>query len=283
MSQASIIINVSNQEQSHSNGLSGNWTVPAKKDDEEFSILVVFPTSEIQDIGDGRRVTHWLKALPLAKDIVGLRSDAAAHGHGSSGTKEKWGLLLCEAQPDLSKDLLEAIEQEMNYLNNNPPDVKYKRDPETKATVATNVEDVEVRDKKIELSFMVQELRKEFVAECRTLVTRAEIARAKNALMREDQRLVAEGDRMWARPAEQGNINELHRNACTRLGQERPWCYTPLQLVDCPGCGAKIKENIITCPNCAGMLDEGIENLRAMSLKERGAKMYPNRYAEAAT
>src|SRR4029077_13564021 len=99
MSQAALIINVSDQEQPHSNGLSGSWLVPAQKPNEEFSLLVVYPTPEIQDIGDQRRTVHWLKAGRRAKDIVGLRSDAAAHSVGSPGTKERWGLLLCEAEP----------------------------------------------------------------------------------------------------------------------------------------------------------------------------------------
>ena len=116
MSQAAIIINVSDQPQVHFNGLSGQWTVPEKKVGEEFSMLVVYPTPETQDIGENKKVVHWLKALPLAQDIVGLRSDAAAHGFGSPGTKEKWGLLLCVAQPDLPKSLIAAVEAEMEYL-----------------------------------------------------------------------------------------------------------------------------------------------------------------------
>lgn len=280
MSQASIIINVSNQPQVHSNGLSGTHIVPGRKEKEEFAVLVVYPTPEIQDIGEGRKVVHWLKAAPLAKDIVGLRSDAAAHTHGSTGTKEKWGLLLCLAEPDLPKELVAAIETEGEYLNMNLPDVRYKRDPETKATVAVNVEDPEVQERKQELSDEVVRLRTEFEAECRRLVTKGEVLKAKRNLQLEDQRLVAEADRMWAsnRPADRESINEIHQGACTRLGQERPWCYVPQQLVDCPGCGAKIKENILQCPSCHGWLDEPIEVLRRMPPKERSMKMYPERY-----
>jgi hypothetical protein len=283
MSQARIIINLSDREQVHSNGLSGTWTVPGKKLHEDFAILVVYPTPEIQDIGDQRRVMHWLKATPLAKDIVGLRSDAAAHGMGVSGTKEKWGLLLCEAEPDLPRELLKAIEAEIEYLNNNLPDYKFRKDKESGAVVATNVEPAEVSAKKQELSDKVRELREEFEASCRKMVAKKELHKAKAALTHECQRLVAEGDRMWARPAEQQNINELHRWSCAWLGQERPWCYIPQQLIDCPGCGAKIKENILSCPHCAGFLDEGIEELRVMKPKERSMKMYPERYAEPVT
>lgn len=280
MSQAAIVLNVTDQPHSHANGLSGIWTVPGKKEKEDFSILVVYPTVEIQDIGDQKRVNHWLKAMPIARDIVGLTSDAAAHSPGVKGSKEKWGLALCEAEPDLPKQLIKAMEDEIEFLNNNPPDVKYRRDPVSKANVATNIEPSEIKAQKEDLSFNIQALRKEFEKECRSLVQRSEVSKAKAVLLVEDQRLVAEGDRMWARPAEQQNINELHRVACRRIGQERPWCYVPTQLVDCPGCGAKIKENILSCPVCSGWLDEGIEELRGMPPKIRSVKMYPERLAE---
>lgn len=285
MSQAKLIINVNNQEQPHSNGLSGHHIVPARKDGEEFALLVVYPTPEIQDIGDQRRVMHWLKAEPLAKDIVGLRSDAAAHSVGSRGTKEKWGLLLCEAEPDVPKELIKALEAEVDFLNRNPPDVKMRKDPESGAVVAVNIEDQPTKDRKIELSETIQRLRMEFEQACRKLVQKKEIQKAKQNLLIEDQRLVVEADQMWAKgenSRERMNINELHKGACTRLGQSRPWCYVAEQLVDCPGCGAKIKENILTCPACTGWLDEGIAELAAMKPKERAMKMYPERYAEPA-
>jgi hypothetical protein len=279
MSQASIVINVGTQEQIHSNGLSGTWIVPPKPPKDEFGILVVYPTPEIQDIGDGRRVMHWLKSRPLAMDICGMRSDSAAHGLGVSGNKEKWGLLLCEAEPDVTKELLTAIEEEIQYLNDNPPDVKMRKDAKSGAIVAVNLYEVPgSMEKHVELALTVQVLREEFVKECRGYVTKSEIARAKRNLLMEDQRLVAEGDRMWARPTEQQNINELHRKACERLGQERPWCYVPQQLTDCPGCGKKIQDNILVCPHCNGWLDEGIHVLTSMEPKQRAIKMYPSRF-----
>lgn len=281
MSQASIIINVSDQEHSHANGLSGIWTVPAKDKGEDFALLVVYPTPEIQDIGDLRKTVHWLKSAPLAMDIVGLRSDACAHTPGSPGNKEKWGLLLCEAQPDVSKDWLAAREEELNFLNDNPPDTKMRHDKKSGATVAINVESPEVTKTKLRLSYAVEHARLKFEGECRKLVTKAEITKAKQSLSREDARLVAEGDTMWAgNAASKENINEIHKRACVRTGQERPWCYVPQQLVDCPGCGAGIKENILSCPHCSGWLDEGIPALMKLTSKERAMKLYPDRYAE---
>lgn len=278
MSQAALIINVSDQSQIHSNGLSGTWHVVGRKKDENFSLLTVYPTMEIQDIGDQRKATHWLKAMPLALDIIGARSDAAAHGVGVRGSKEKWGLLICEAEPDVPKSLLEAIEVEAEFLTLNRPEVRYKRDAVTKANVAINVYEPGIADSLIKLSERVQGERVEFENECRRLVQKSEVARAKMALRSEDQRLVAEADRMWARPQEQQNINELHRMSCARLGQERPWCYLAQQLVDCPGCGKAIKENILSCPYCGGWLEEGIKELRTLDGKTRARFMYPERY-----
>jgi len=215
---------------------------------------------------------------------VGLRSDAAAHGVGSPGNKEKWGLLVCEAEPDLPKELLNAIEREIVFLNQNPPDVKMRKDNVSGAIVATNIEAEPVKAEKIALSNHIQELRQNFEKDCRKLVMKSEVAKAKKNLLTEDQRLVNEAERMWARgEGERRNINDLHIVAARRIGREYPWAYIPQVLTDCPGCGGKIKENILSCSHCAGWLDEGIEKLRAMPPKERAMKMYPERYAEPMT
>jgi hypothetical protein len=278
--QARIIINVSETPQLHSNGLSGTWIVPGRTAGEEYGMLVVYPTPEIQDIGDERRVSHWLKATPLARDIVGLRSDAAGHTHGSPGTKEKWGLVLCEAEPDISRELEKAIEEETIFLTDNVRPVRMVKSKKDNGAVVAVNEDIDIREQKQALSDAVRHAREEFEKACRQLVTKKEIMTAKRSLQVEDQRLIAEADQMWARPAEQANINELHRNACRRMGQERPWCYVPTQLSACPGCGENIRENILSCPKCGGWLEEGVEKLRAMDPKQRARIMYPERYAD---
>lgn len=289
MSLASVVINVSDQPQTHSNGLSGHHIVPAidraKKygnKPETFGMLVIYPTLEIQDIGEGKRTTHWLKARPLAMDIVGVRSDAAGHSVGMLGgaSKERWGLLLCKAEPTITRELEEAWEAEAIFLNENPPDVKMRLDQKSKAIVAVNIEDLDIKRGKIELSAAVVELKAEFEAMCRSLVTRDEIERAKRNLLANDQRMVAEGDAIYARPKEHHNLNELHLASCKRLGQTRPWCYTASELVQCPGCGTMIMQNILKCPNCAGWLDDGVDVLLAMGTKERAQAMYPERIAE---
>ena len=287
MSQASIVISVSDVEHIHSNGLSGTWRIPAKKTDEAFSCLVVFPTPEIQDIGDERKTVHWLKASPLAHDIVGVPRRIGGQMIGpdsfSGGSKEKWGILLCEAEPDLPKELLDAEDAQMEYLNMHTPDVKMKKDPITKATVAVNLYNSEPNEyeKRVDLAMTIQLLKDEFVKECRSLVTHTEIKRAQANLQRESQRLVGEGDMMWAEPSEHRNISMLHRRACAHLGQSRPWAYTPEQLVACPGCGASIKENVLKCPQCNGWLDEGVMVLANMEPKLRRVKMYPEQFDRA--
>lgn len=280
MSQAALVINITEEEHQVALGLAGQHVIPGKKPKEKFALLVIYPTVEIQDVGENRRVNHLLKAVPIARDIAGLTSDATAHSMGQRGGRAKWGVIMCAAQPDLPKELLEAMDNEIEFLNANPPDVKYRRDPITKATVAVNIEDDATKKEKIRLSYAVRDLRKEFEMECAELVTNEELQEAKKALQQEDQRLVAEGDRMWARPEEHKNINELHRKACIRLGQERPWCYIALQLIDCPGCGGKVKENILLCPHCQGWLDKGIEALAKMPGTQRKIAMYPDQAEE---
>lgn len=277
MLDARIIINVNNRPHAHHNGISGNFIVPAREPGEEFGLLVIYGARELQDVGNNIKTEHWPSSISVAMDVLEMNSDAAAHSNGTSKGAMKWGLLLCEANPDIPKALLLALDEERTFLNENRPEVKQRRDLKTRMMLTLSVYEPGVAEKLQELSDTVSTLRKKFTAYCRTLVTKEEIARAKNNLQTEDQRLVSEGDKMWAgNAAAKLNIGELHTSACIRLGQERPgWCYVPKQLVDCPGCGAKIAENILACPQCHGWLDEGIEELRAMPPKKRKAKMYP--------
>jgi hypothetical protein len=281
MLDARIVINVSDTDYGHHNGLSGNYIVPAKKASEEFGLLVVYSAHEIQDVGNQAKTQHWPSSTSVALDIIGKHSDATAHTLGAMPGSEKWGLLLCEAAPDIPKELTAAIEEEIIYLNENPPEIKQRRDRKTKMMLATTVDPPEVAEKKEQLAAKVEEERKKFKDYCRKLVTKAEVATAKRNLQIEDQRLVSEGDQYWAGNEQaKRNISELHKGACRRLGQARPWCYIPEQLVDCPGCGAKIRTDVLTCPQCSGWLDEGVEELRKMKPKDRAVKMYPERYGE---
>lgn len=279
MLDARIVISVSDIDHTHHNGLSGFWTVPAKKAGEEFGILVVYNAHEIQDVGNKAKTEHFPSATSVALDIIGKNSDAAAHTMGAPAGAEKWGLLLCEAAPDIPKELLAAIDEERNFLNDNIPEVKQKRDNKSRMMLATTVDAPGAAEQKFELAERVAELREKFTLACRKLVTKSEVTNAKRNLQHEDQRLLSEGDLLWAgNDMAKRNLNELHKGACRRLGQERPWCYVAKQLVSCPGCGAMISENILTCPQCTGWLDEGIEELRAMKPKDRAPLMYPERY-----
>jgi hypothetical protein len=247
-------------------------------------MLVVYNARELQDVGNNVKTVHWPSSTSVARDILGKESDATAHTMGTSGGAEKWGIFLCEANPDIPRELLMAEEEQRMYLEDNRPEIKQKRDQKTKLMLATTVYPPDVAEKLVEISERLTAMRAEFYAACRKLVQRKEVQKAKQNLSHEDARLVSEGDLLWAgNEAAKRNINELHKASCRRLGQERPWCYIAQQLVDCPGCGAKIREDILSCPQCSGWLDEGIAELRAMKPKERAVKMYPERYGEPLT
>jgi len=257
MSQCSLIINVSPNEHMHNSGLGGHFTVPAKPLDLPFALLVVYPTPEIQDIGDGRKTVHWVKARSRAIDIVGaaVMRDGKQVGKNAEYNRQKFGILLCDAEPDFPRALEKAMEAEGEYLNLNPLDHRYHKDQETGAMVIRNIYPEGAREQREKLSQEVVKQRDIFHEQCRELVTSEEVSRAQNAMNTEYARLVALGDRLWARPQDHKDISDLHRRACIALGQERPWCYIPQQLVDCEFCGSKIKQNIAICPQCGGILD----------------------------
>lgn len=271
MAEAHVIINVGPIPIVHGNGLSGQHTIPARGEDGSFGILVVYPTPEIQDIGDQRRTVHWLKSLPLAKDIAGERSEY--------GNYAKWGILRCAAEADLPKELLSAIEEEMEFLNANIPEVKYvKKDG---VMCAINVEDSETKRAKINLSKKVQAERKKFEAHCRTLVTKEEVAKAKQRMLAEWARMVSDADTLWAGPEDsKRNISELAKFACRELGLERPWCYIAVQQFPCPGCGKPCREGVITCGSCGAVFDKEFAEYAKMSNAEKARSLYPDRYRE---
>jgi len=69
------------------------------------------------------------------------------------------------------------------------------------------------------------------------------------------QRLVGEGDTMWARGHSFREISDLHRRAAIALGIEREWAYVPARMVDCPACGEKVKPGVAVCRHCRAILD----------------------------
>jgi len=272
MAQAAIIINTSDLSFTHGNGLSGQHVIPAKTPDEDFGILVVYPTPEIQDIGDERRTVHWLKSTPLAKDICGMRSE--------DGKYTRLGVLFCNAEPDLPKELLAAIEEEMELLNDNPPDVKYRKTKEG-VMAAINVEDPDVRKAKIRLSATVQKERQKFEKYCRSLVTKEEVALAKRTMLETAAKLVSDGDTLWAgNEMDRRNISELPKWACRLLGLSRPWCYLAQQMEPCPGCGKPNPVGVITCGSCGAVYDREMADYAKMSNAEKARSLYPDRYLE---
>lgn len=69
------------------------------------------------------------------------------------------------------------------------------------------------------------------------------------------QRLVSEGDVMWARGHSFREISDLHRRAAIALGVEREWAYVPMRMADCPACGEKVKTGVAVCKHCGAILD----------------------------
>ncbi len=70
------------------------------------------------------------------------------------------------------------------------------------------------------------------------------------------QRLIGEGDTMWARGHSFREISDLHRRAAISLGVEREWAYVPMKMSECPACGEKVKVGVAVCKHCSAILDE---------------------------
>jgi hypothetical protein len=90
--------------------------------------------------------------------------------------------------------------------------------------------------------------------------TQKELARANREFEAWDWEKIKEADRFWdAGPAnkEEGsnNIRAEHREALRRRGQTRPWDQPLQSLVDCPGCGEKVKPGIIMHHACGYIFD----------------------------
>lgn len=70
------------------------------------------------------------------------------------------------------------------------------------------------------------------------------------------QRLVNDGDTMWARGHSFREISDLHRRAAIALGTEREWAFVPVRMEDCPVCGEKVKPGVAACKHCHAILDK---------------------------
>ena len=276
-SECSIIINVSEVEFRHGNGVSGFTVIPPRPSDMPFSMLVIYPTPEIQDIGDNRSTVHWVKSRPLAKAICQLHTDQPY---------TKWGVALCEAEIDMPKSLEKAIEAEHLYLNDNPPQSTHRLQVinGSRMMVAVNTDDESVKNEKVRLSGVVLEERQKFEAHCRTLIDKSEIQGAKQRMLAEYARLVSEADQLWAGgPITQRDISDLHRRACRTLGQERPWSYTAVEQFPCPGCGKPCRVGVITCGSCGAIFEREIEEYALLTNREKAAELYPHRLAQEPT
>jgi hypothetical protein len=87
------------------------------------------------------------------------------------------------------------------------------------------------------------------------------------------QRLVSDGDTMWARGHSFREISDLHRRAAIALGIEREWAYVPVRMVDCPACGEKVKPGVAVCRHCRAILnaEKAAEHGLAMPAQKKPA------------
>lgn len=231
-----IVINVSDQEFNVKLGSLGNFRIPAKKDGEKFSLLVVEPAREVIDDGFGKSHSKEWEGSLVARDVAGYNSDQ---------NYSRFGVFVCAATPEFSRDLerLETEEREFNQKHPRYYDAnKNLVDP--------------TYEEKVKQAAKIQKARAQFHAECRKMVTEADVRNATDNYYKEAQKLIVDADQMWARgPGEQKNISDRHRRAANLLGQERPWSYMPSTLVDCPACGGKIKTGVAICAHCNAILD----------------------------
>lgn len=98
------------------------------------------------------------------------------------------------------------------------------------------------------------------------------------------QRLITEGDTMWARGHSFREISDLHRRAAISLGVEREWAYVPMRMNECPACGEKVKPAVAVCRHCSAILDAekaAKHGLGAAAPPAASAKSRPAATAEA--
>jgi hypothetical protein len=255
-----IVINVSDQEVTQSLGNLGKFTVPAREGKDKFAFLVVEPGLETVDEGFGKSHTKEWDGFDVARDVCGMNSDQRM---------EPRGILLCAARPNFPEELRDAEREAAKFNLGHPrgyDQMKNLYDPQF--------------DKKVEMGARIQALRAKFQAECVQLVTAEEISKATKNLYAEAQRLVLAADLLWAgNPQDKAEITAQHRRAAELIGQERPWAYLAAELVDCPGCGMKIKKGVITCGHCGALISETEETYAAMTPNEKARSLYPERFA----
>ena len=85
--------------------------------------------------------------------------------------------------------------------------------------------------------------------------TDAELAGARERLAAFYRRVVATADREWERSHSYVFINDIARRAAKHLGAEKDWFYQPREMMECPGCGERIKPGVAVCRVCGAILD----------------------------
>lgn len=82
--------------------------------------------------------------------------------------------------------------------------------------------------------------------------------------------IVSEADAHYANH-KPDDISDMHRMACRRLKQTRPWLNAGVELESCPACGESVKANIARCPHCTAVLNEDLDRKYFPEKYKRGA------------
>jgi len=67
--------------------------------------------------------------------------------------------------------------------------------------------------------------------------------------------LLLRGDGIWERTHDYRQVTDEMRRAALFLGADRDWAYKVVAMVDCPYCGEKIREGVVSCRHCHAILD----------------------------
>lgn len=82
--------------------------------------------------------------------------------------------------------------------------------------------------------------------------------------------MIAEADAHYANH-KPDDVSEMHRMACRRRKQSRPWLNAGVEIEFCPACGESVKANIARCPHCTAVLNEELDR-----------RFFPEKYKKGA-
>ena len=96
-----------------------------------------------------------------------------------------------------------------------------------------------------------------------------ELAECRSKYIEACKKWVTEGENTWSKTHDHVHITDYMRRAVKELGLEKDWAYDPKEMVECVGCGEKVRPGVAVCKACGAILDE-----------EKAKKLYPDRFRE---